>query len=98
MQRTGDSKCAYCMKETKEFWYYLPFLDVCFRLEKNEMGHYRAKVTGDSEAEITLLGRPKLYNGLPQEFRIRCLHEGTSEEFTIQPDKRICPHCYDVVS
>ena len=94
MQRTGDSKCAYCMKETKEFWYYLPFLDVCFRLEKNEMGHYRAKVTGDSEAEITLLGRPKLYNGLPQEFRIRCLHEGTSEEFTIQPDKRICPHCY----
>ena len=94
MQRTGDSKCAYCMKETKEFWYYLPFLDVCFRLEINEMGHYRAKVTGDSEAEITLLGRPKLYNGLPQEFRIRCLHEGTSEEFTIQPDKRICPHCY----
>ena len=37
MQRTGISKCAYCMKETKEFSYYLPPIDVCFLLEKNGM-------------------------------------------------------------
>ena len=94
MQRTGISKCAYCMKETKEFSYYLPLIDVCFLLEKNGMGDYRARVIGDSEAEITLMGSPKLYNGLPQEFRIRCVYDGKTEEFAIQPDKRICPHCY----
>lgn len=95
MQRTGYSMCAYCMKETKEFWYYLPILNVCFRLMSNILGHYIAEVIGDSEAEVILLGTPKLYNGLPVEFRIRCLHDGKSEEFTIQPDKRICPHCYE---
>lgn len=95
MQRTGNAICAYCMKETKEFWFYLPISNVCFRLTENILGHYIAKVMGDSEAEVTLLGSPKLYNGLPVEFRIRCLHDGKSEEFTIQPDKRICPHCYE---
>ena len=95
MQRTGYSMCAYCMKETNEFWYYLSILNVCFRLMRNILGHYIAEVIEDSETEVILLGCPKLYNGLPVEFRIRCLHDGMSEEFTIQPDKRICPHCYE---
>ena len=54
MQRTGNAICAYCMKETKEFWFYLPISNVCFRLTENILGHYIAKVMGDSEAEVTL--------------------------------------------
>lgn len=95
MQRAGYSICTYCMKETQEFWYYLPMSNICFRLIKNIFGHYMAQVIGSSEAKVTLTGNPKLYNGLPIEFRVSCLYQGRSEEFTIQPDKRICPHCYE---
>lgn len=95
MQRIGYSICAHCMKETQEFWYYLPLLNICFRLVKNKFGHYATEVIGDDTSKIIVLGSPKLYNGLPVEFRIRCTHGNRTEEFTIQPDKRICPHCYE---
>lgn len=40
MQKVGVSICTHCMKETDEFCYYLPLLNVFFEVVENRLGHY----------------------------------------------------------
>lgn len=94
MQKVGVSICTHCMKETDEFCYYLPLLNVFFEVVENRLGHYMAVVPGNSNVKITIIGRPKMYKGLPLEFHVRCTKEGRTDEITIRPNKRVCPHCY----
>ena len=94
MQKAGISICTHCMKESEEFCYYLSSQNVFFELVKNPLGHYKTEVPGNTNADIILVGRPKMYKGLPIKFTVRCVREGKTDEITIQPDKRVCPHCY----
>ena len=56
MQKVGVSICTHCMKETDEFCYYLPLLNVFFEVVENRLGHYMAVVPGNSNVKITIIG------------------------------------------
>ena len=94
MQKTGKLICTHCMKETNEFCYYKPFLNIFFEVVKNKFGHYMLTVSENSDVKLTMIGKPDMKRGLPLKFRVRYRKDGRNGEFTALPSQRICPHCY----
>lgn len=94
MQKTGKLICTHCMKETSEFCYYKPFLNIIFEVVKNKFGHYMLTTSENSDVKLTMIGKPDMKRGLPLKFRVRYSKDGQNGEFTALPSQRICPHCY----